>query len=55
MERLIAANWPRAKANHERLSELWQAADPDLLLVNAHDPLLLSLAQHRQRRRTPET
>ncbi|MFC8244483.1 MBL fold metallo-hydrolase [Streptomyces chartreusis] len=55
MERLIAANWPRVKANHKRLSELWQAADPDLLLVNAHDPLLLSLAQHRQRRRAPET
>lgn len=29
--------------------------DPDLLLVNAHDPLLLFLAQHRQRRRAPET
>ncbi|MFE6174739.1 hypothetical protein [Streptomyces sp. NPDC056464] len=43
------------EANHERLSELWQAADPDLLLVNAHDPLLLSLAQHRQTRRAPET
>ncbi|GAB7110148.1 MBL fold metallo-hydrolase [Streptomyces phaeofaciens JCM 4814] len=49
MEHFIAADRPRVKANHERLSELWRTADPDLLLVNAHDPLLLRRAENRGR------
>ena len=45
MERLIAHDWRRVRANHERLAELWKTADPDLHLVNAHDPSLLARAQ----------
>ncbi|MBV6751807.1 MBL fold metallo-hydrolase [Pseudomonas chlororaphis] len=41
MERLIAHDWPRVKANHQRLSELHAAGSPDLCIVNAHDPVLL--------------
>ena len=41
MERLIARDWAKVKGNHQRLRELWAANDPDLLLVNAHDPDLL--------------
>ncbi|MGW6117966.1 MBL fold metallo-hydrolase [Nocardia sp. NPDC055165] len=48
MERVIAADWTRVKANHERLAELWTAADPDLLLINAHDPYLLDRALERR-------
>ncbi|WP_067712573.1 MBL fold metallo-hydrolase [Nocardia yamanashiensis] len=44
MERLVAADWQRVEANHARLQELWRAADPDLLLVNGHDPYLFSVA-----------
>jgi glyoxylase-like metal-dependent hydrolase (beta-lactamase superfamily II) len=47
MERFIADDWKQVRANHRRLTELWHAADPDLLLVNAHDPSLLHLAQKR--------
>ncbi|MFD4459736.1 MBL fold metallo-hydrolase [Nocardia sp. NPDC058480] len=47
MERFIAHDWKRVQANHQRLSELWQEADSGLLLVNAHDPSLLHLAQKR--------
>ena len=47
MERLIAHNWRQVQGNHERLTELWRAADPDLLLVNAHDPALLAAARKR--------
>lgn len=47
MERFIAHDWKRVRANHERLTELWAAAEADLLLVNAHDPRLLERAQHR--------
>ena len=45
MERLIAADWGKVRGNHQRLAELWQAAEPDLVLVNAHDPTLLRQAQ----------
>jgi glyoxylase-like metal-dependent hydrolase (beta-lactamase superfamily II) len=41
MERSVAFDWKRVQANHQRLSELWVARHPDLLLVNAHDPRLL--------------
>ncbi|MFE6857477.1 MBL fold metallo-hydrolase [Nocardia sp. NPDC057668] len=45
MERFMAWDRTRVRANHERLAELWAAADPDLLLVNAHDPVLLDRAR----------
>jgi len=48
-ERLCAHDWSLVQRNHERLAELWHAADPDLLLVNAHDPALLERAQARSR------
>jgi glyoxylase-like metal-dependent hydrolase (beta-lactamase superfamily II) len=51
-ERGMAHNWSKVRANHHRLTEVWNAAAPDLLLVNAHDPALLSHAQSRQRRST---
>jgi glyoxylase-like metal-dependent hydrolase (beta-lactamase superfamily II) len=44
LERLVAADWKQVQANHERLAELWAAGDPELLLVNAHDPSLLARA-----------
>jgi glyoxylase-like metal-dependent hydrolase (beta-lactamase superfamily II) len=40
MERMVAVDWKRVRANHQRLSELWVAADPHLRLINAHDPHL---------------
>ncbi|MGY0541514.1 MBL fold metallo-hydrolase [Nocardioides sp. YJ-D4] len=45
MERLIAADRSQVRGNHRRLTELWQAGEPDLMLVNAHDPTLLRQAQ----------
>ncbi|HEV7196420.1 MAG TPA: MBL fold metallo-hydrolase [Pedococcus sp.] len=48
MERFIAHDWKLVQGNHRRLAELWQAADPDLLVVNAHDPSLLRRAQQRR-------
>ena len=44
MERSVAFDWKKVQANHQRLSELWAASQPDLLLVNAHDPQLLRRA-----------
>ncbi|WP_330180294.1 MBL fold metallo-hydrolase [Nocardia sp. NBC_01503] len=44
MERLVAADRSRVRANHERLTRLWSAAEPDLLLVNSHDPHLFERA-----------
>ncbi len=44
MERSVAFDWKKVQANHQRLSELWAAVQPDLLLVNAHDPQLLRRA-----------
>lgn len=41
MERSVAFDWAKVKANHRRLAEVLRAAEPDLLLVNAHDPELL--------------
>lgn len=46
-ERACAHDWAMVQRNHERLSELWNAADPGLLLVNAHDPALLERARAR--------
>ena len=45
MERLVAADWSRVRANHVQLQELWAHADPGLVLVNAHDPALLDRAR----------
>ena len=42
MERLIAHDWARVQANHARLSALVAAGSPDLCIVNAHDPTMLS-------------
>ncbi|MFB8000677.1 MBL fold metallo-hydrolase [Nocardia sp. NPDC056000] len=47
MERLVAADRSRVRANHQLLKELWSAADPTLMLVNAHDPKLLTRARER--------
>ncbi|MFJ4835845.1 MBL fold metallo-hydrolase [Streptomyces sp. NPDC088747] len=47
MERAFAHDWSKVRANHQRLAELWQAGDPDLMLVNAHDPSLLASARAR--------
>ncbi|WP_017935590.1 MBL fold metallo-hydrolase [Nocardioides sp. Iso805N] len=44
-ERSFAHDWQLVRRNHQRLAELWAAAEPDLLLVNAHDPALLRRAQ----------
>ncbi|MFC7531904.1 MBL fold metallo-hydrolase [Actinoplanes sp. GCM10030250] len=41
----IAHDRKRVRANHERLRELWAAADPGLTIVNAHDPELLRRAR----------
>lgn len=46
MERFIAEDMPQVRANHERLTELCAAQASELLLVNAHDPVLLRRAQH---------
>lgn len=45
MERVVAVDWKRVQNNHQRLAELWQAGDPEVLLVNAHDPALLARAR----------
>ncbi|MEV6335340.1 MBL fold metallo-hydrolase [Nocardia vinacea] len=47
MERVIAHDWKQVQANHQRLAQLWATAEPDLLLVNAHDPYLLDRATGR--------
>jgi glyoxylase-like metal-dependent hydrolase (beta-lactamase superfamily II) len=44
MERVMAHDWNKVQSNHQRLTELWAADEPDLLLVNAHDPHLLDRA-----------
>jgi glyoxylase-like metal-dependent hydrolase (beta-lactamase superfamily II) len=44
LERAIAHDRAKVRENHARLAELWAADEPDLLLVNAHDPVLLRAA-----------
>jgi len=44
-ERSFAHEWRLVRRNHARLAELWAAREPDLVLVNAHDPALLRLAR----------
>jgi glyoxylase-like metal-dependent hydrolase (beta-lactamase superfamily II) len=43
-ERMIAHDRALVQANHARLAELWAEAGPDLMIVNAHDPVLLRRA-----------
>ncbi|MBJ8343836.1 MBL fold metallo-hydrolase [Antrihabitans sp. YC2-6] len=50
MERVIAHDWKTVQGNHNRLAQLWQQADPDLVLVNAHCPTLLDLARGKPTR-----
>ncbi|MGW4488702.1 hypothetical protein ACWEOE_33295 [Amycolatopsis sp. NPDC004368] len=45
MERVVAHDWRQVKANHRRLAELARTAGPDLVLVDAHDPVLLHRAR----------
>jgi len=40
-ERMVAHDWTRVKANHAALAAV---DDPDVLVVNAHDPVLLETA-----------
>jgi glyoxylase-like metal-dependent hydrolase (beta-lactamase superfamily II) len=49
MERAIAFDRRRVQENHARLAELWAGDEPDLVIVNAHDPELLRRAQERGR------
>ncbi|MEV0643645.1 MBL fold metallo-hydrolase [Phytomonospora sp. NPDC050363] len=44
-ERVVAHDWKRVRANHASLAELHRRADSDLLIVNAHDPVLLDRAR----------
>ncbi|QUQ63914.1 MBL fold metallo-hydrolase [Kutzneria sp. CA-103260] len=45
LERMVAHDWRKVQGNHRQLAALWQASDPDLILVNGHDPELLRRAQ----------
>lgn len=46
MERFIAQDWRTVKSNHDRFTEVWTHAEPDLLLINAHCPTLFDRALH---------
>lgn len=46
MERTVAYDAARVRANHARLAELYARADPDLVIVNSHDPALLDAVRH---------
>ncbi|GIG67106.1 MBL fold metallo-hydrolase [Phytomonospora endophytica] len=50
-ERLVAHDWKRVRANHEALAELHGRGDPGLLIVNAHDAVLLDRATDPDHRR----
>lgn len=45
MELVLALDRKRVRDNHARLVELTRRADPDLMLVNAHDPVLWEQAR----------
>ncbi|MFD8431306.1 MBL fold metallo-hydrolase [Streptomyces coelicoflavus] len=47
MEKFVAFDLKRVRANHERLAELYRRNEPDLLIVNAHDPVLFEEARAR--------
>jgi len=40
MESVVAWDLKKVRDNHSRLAELYQRQDPDLFIVNAHDPTL---------------
>lgn len=44
-ERLVAFDIKKVRDNHARLTELYKRAEPDLLLVNAHNPALFERAR----------
>jgi glyoxylase-like metal-dependent hydrolase (beta-lactamase superfamily II) len=46
MERVVAHDRAKVRANHARLRALVASPDPDVLLVNTHDPVLLDRARH---------
>lgn len=48
METTIAHDLPQVRRNHARLAELHRRAEPDLLIVSAHDPVLFDRAQATQ-------
>ncbi|MFJ9908197.1 MBL fold metallo-hydrolase [Streptomyces sp. NPDC101152] len=41
MERMVAYDIKRVRANHARLAELYERGEPDLVIVNSHDRALL--------------
>jgi len=45
MESVVAWDLKRVRDNHDRLAELYQRQDPDLFIVNAHDPTLYERAR----------
>jgi len=45
-EWFVAHDWPRLRANQERLAELHRT-DPDVLVISAHDPALFEHARAR--------
>jgi hypothetical protein len=42
---LLAFDRPQVRDNHARLAELHGRGEPDLMIVNAHDPVLLERAR----------
>lgn len=47
-ERLAAEDWPRVRANHDALAQLYQTRGHDLRIVCAHDRMQLEMAQDSQ-------
>ncbi|MFF2102781.1 MBL fold metallo-hydrolase [Streptomyces sp. NPDC058202] len=47
MESFIAYDIKQVRDNHARLAELYERGEPDLLIVNAHDPVLFEQALAR--------
>ncbi len=45
MERFVAYDPQQVRDNHARLAELYRRTDPDLMIVNAHDPDLYEKAR----------
>lgn len=45
MESVVAWNPKQVRDNHSRLTELYRRQEPDLLIVNAHDPTLYERAR----------
>ncbi|MER6081336.1 MBL fold metallo-hydrolase [Streptomyces sp. NPDC001833] len=45
MEAVVAYDGKKVRDNHARLAELYRRADPDLVIVNAHDAVLFEKAR----------